>query len=794
MKVTTNNRSLAAAILVSLFGLLLVWLCRDSFLIEEERRYDAAAGQEERVLAPDEEIELSFVAERTDIRRIYLYFLDGRADEGGTIHIRLLGPDQGILAERSIPMEEAVDQYVEEFILTEEQNESIQKGDVCRILVKWTGAAHPKEDRIRIYKELPVVYGRYNEKPLAAAVLLSLACGFILAVKIETDHKIIRRILLGGSILFSLLLPVFAYVLFEYITGNLPYITGLKCILNILFFYAFYLVIFLLTNRLRFTNLFTTIALALIAAAEYFVVLFRGRPIMVWDVLAVGTAATVAGNYTYTITSHLVLAILALTAAMSAASKVTFRIRRLRIRLAAAGVGAAALACYLYTFYNVAMTKYDLAINMWDPASSYADSGYVLCTFVYLDYMMVEKPDGYSPEAVREIMDAQEERESPKEDAVTPVNLICIMNESLCDLRVIGDFQTSQEFLPFLDSLTENTVKGNLYMPVFGSMTCNSEYEFLTGNNMAFLPSGSVAYQVYVKPDTYSIVSTLKAEGYRAVAMHPYPAANWNRDRVFQYLGFDEFLAEEAFEDSERLRDYVSDKGTYDKIIELVEEKEEGEKLFLFDVTMQNHGGYDMYYENFSEDVFLTGYSGYPKTDQYLSLVKKSDEAFEYLVNYFSGVEEPTMIVMFGDHQPSIETGFYEQVYGKAYEDWGLAEQLKRFITPFVIWTNYESGEAAYYEQLSAHYLSTLMLDRANIPLTDFHVFLRNTMDRLPVVHPIGYVLPDGTATDWSGWRNSEYYPLFHQIELVEYNSVLDYGKRVDSVYAPKGGGSLRSP
>lgn len=790
MKVTTNNRNMAAAILVGLLCLLLVWLCRDSFLVEEERRYDAAAGQEERILAPDEEVELDFVAERTDIRRIYLYFLDGRADEGGVIHIKLMGPDQNLLTERAIPMADAAEQYVEEIVLTEEQNESIQKGDICRILVKWTGAAHPKEDRIRIYKEFPVVYGRYNVRSLAVAAFLILSCGLILAVKIETDKKVIRYVLLGGSVLFSLLLPIFAYVLFEYITGNLPYITGLKCILNILFFYAFYLVIFLLTNRLRFTNLFTTIVLTLIAIAEYFVVLFRGRPIMIWDVLAVGTAATVAGNYTYTITSHLVLAVLALTVAMSIASKVTFRIRRLRIRLAAVGVGAAALACYLYGFYNVAMTKYDLAINMWDPASSYADSGYVLCTFVYLDYMMVEKPEGYTPEAVQEIMEAQEETEPPEEGDVTPVNLICIMNESLSDLRVIGDFQTSQDFFPFMDSLEENTVKGNLYMPVFGSMTCNSEYEFLTGNNMAFLPSGSVAYQVYVKPGTYSIVSTLKAEGYRAVAMHPYPAANWNRNRVFDYLGFDTFLAEEEFSDSELLRGYVSDKGTYDKIIQLVEEKEEGEKLFLFDVTMQNHGGYEEKYDNFSEDVFLTEYAGYPKTDQYLSLVKKSDEAFEYLVNYFSGVEEPTMIVMFGDHQPSIETGFYEQVYGKAYEEWGLSEQLKRFITPFVIWTNYDS-EPAYYEQLSAHYLSTLMLERANIPLTDFNVFLRNTMDRLPVVHPIGYVLPDGTARDWTGWRDSEYYPLFHQIELVEYNSVLDYGKRVDSVYAPKG--SLRS-
>ena len=145
------------------------------------------------------------------------------------------------------------------------------------------------------------------------------------------------------------------------------------------------------------------------------------------------------------------------------------------------------------------------------------------------------------------------------------------------------------------------------------------------------------------------MVSTLKDQGYDAVAMHPYPGENWNRVECYNNMGFDAFLDEEFYEDSEQLRNYVSDAADYDKLISVVESKRAPEdKLFIFNVTMQNHGGYEEEYDNFEQEVWLTGeYEGlYPKTDQYLSLMKKSDEAFQYLLEYFSKVDEPTMICL----------------------------------------------------------------------------------------------------------------------------------------------------
>ena len=144
-------------------------------------------------------------------------------------------------------------------------------------------------------------------------------------------------------------------------------------------------------------------------------------------------------------------------------------------------------------------------------------------------------------------------------------------------------------------------------MQVFGGGTSNTEYEVLTGHSMALLPYVISAYQAYCHPEEYGMVSTLKAQGYTAVAMHPNISGNWNRKNVYQYMGFDEFISSGGFQEAERLRNYVSDLGDYQRLIERYEEKEPGEKLFVFNVTMQNHGGYEEAFPDFQQEIQAGG-------------------------------------------------------------------------------------------------------------------------------------------------------------------------------------------
>ena len=147
-------------------------------------------------------------------------------------------------------------------------------------------------------------------------------------------------------------------------------------------------------------------------------------------------------------------------------------------------------------------------------------------------------------------------------------NIIVVMNESFSDLSVLGDFKTNEDYLPFLHSLqqgAENTVTGMLNVSVCGGNTADTEYEFLTGNTMAFLPQGSIPYQQYVNGERPSLASYLQSLGYETVATHPYYATGWNRDKVYPWLGFEQSIFKDQYYGARFVRDYVSDASCADK-------------------------------------------------------------------------------------------------------------------------------------------------------------------------------------------------------------------------------------
>ena len=116
----------------------------------------------------------------------------------------------------------------------------------------------------------------------------------------------------------------------------------------------------------------------------------------------------------------------------------------------------------------------------------------------------------------------------------------------------------------------------------------------------------------------------------------------------------------------------ISDQANYEKIVETYENKEPGSPFFLFDVTMQNHSGYTNRY--FQADINCNGYDS-DEADQYFSLLKLSDEAISYLIRYFQQVDEPTMIIMFGDHSPKLPDAFETWIAGDAYQNLSVEDQ-----------------------------------------------------------------------------------------------------------------------
>lgn len=629
-----------------------------------------------------------------------------------------------------------------------------------------------------------------------------------------SEHRIIYALRSLVGLIGFMLMPAVSFYFFETVTGNISYIEHYQAFLNICLNFCIYLLILGISGTTRIAVPFSSALLFALSLAEAFVVDFRSRPIMPWDITSLGTAMSVTENYVFVLSESMKKAGITLLLINAFLLFFPFKVRGIVPRAALFGLCSVLVCSFCYIFYSRILPKKQYAINVWELNSSYEEYGFMLASATAMQYVLVKPPAGYSQAKLNELYD--EISAWSDEDAYTavnadadpgsdsgsslasakfgseitqPVNIICIMNESFSDLSVAGSFETNIDYMPFWHSLSENSIKGSLYVPVFGSMTSNTEFEFLTGDSMSILPFNSNAYQFYVKDGALSLVSILKEQGYEAIAMHPYPAENWNRLQCYKNLGFDEFYDIEYYKGSEELRNYVSDKADYDKLIEQVENKNSpDDKLFIFNVTMQNHGGYDTPFENFDEEVWLTGAleDKYPEADRYLSLIKKSDEAFQYLLDYFSQCDEPTMIVMFGDHQPAVEDGFFDDISDIAGSEISTQDRLMWYQTPFIIWTNYEQP-SVHVEKLGSVFLSSYMLKAAGLDLTPYNKYLLKLSEEVPVVHPFGCIDTEDNYYYW-GKAESERCPYASMIlgyEYMAYNHSLD-SKKVSKLFKLK--------
>lgn len=564
----------------------------------------------------------------------------------------------------------------------------------------------------------------------------------------------------GGRIVSFFLLfavPIIIFYLMEFYTHN-PFQTmlpGIQC-LNIIFFELVMALGLFIFKKGRIALWVEAVIFAIVGLVNYFVLDFRSAPVMPWDILSVKTAASVADNYNYRLDKQaaIVLALFALVLLVSSYCDIS--VTFIKLRVSGALISFILLTVFVnYTQSNDCLYRFRLYDKLFTPTTMTYKDGTVVAFCMQLQYLFVEKPEGYSKERAEEIL--QEGLSQPYSDiesfqtaleAKNAPNIIVIMNEAFSDLNILGEFSSSEDYIPFVRSLlegAENTQSGYLGVSVLGGNTANTEFEFLTGGTMAFLPQGSIPYQQYINGEMPSLASYLKELGYSTIALHPYGATGWHRHQVYPWLGFDSFLSLEDFTSPKQIRKYVSDESDYEKIIQLFEEKEAGKPLFLFNVTMQNHSSYTDAYTDFTPDVKVEGSDSFALS-QYLSLLKVSDREIEKLIGYFQDQSERTLIVFFGDHQPtdSVVRDIW-RLNDKSDQALSRKEQCLRYQVPFFIWANYDIEEIIGMNT-SPNYLGSLTLKAAGLPLSPLHEFLDGLRQDYPVLSSIEVQDARGTS------------------------------------------------
>ena len=588
---------------------------------------------------------------------------------------------------------------------------------------------------------------------------------------------------LALQIIITILVPIAAFYLLEAFSHQPFEITWKIQLLNILFFMLLEVILLCITGRTSVASLILMFVALAVGLINYYTLQFRGTPVLPWDILSVKTAASVTTEYDFKVTWHVIwISLVMLTVAACSIIFTHIRIKGVLRRILSGAFGIVALIlCTMGLWQKATVDFFELDDILFTPVDMYEDNGFAISFAYNLQYLRVKAPTGYDTETVyRE----EESYVNTNADRHSNPNIIVIMNESFCDPAVLTDFETNQDYMPFIHSLLEggdNVVSGYAYPSVCGGNTANSEFEFLTGSSMAFLPEGSVAYQQYVKDETPALGWYLQSLDYRTCGMHPFGSAGWNRNTVYPNLGFEMTRFSGDMRGAQKMRTYISDAATYE-MIEANYATKDDKSLFTFEITMQNHGGYFQDYDNFEREIELINTDAEQVdiniTERYLSLVKKSDEAFEDLIQHFENTDEPVIILMFGDHQPG---DYALKAIWRPEDDPDIQTLQQRYKVPFVMWANFDI-ESEYVEGISLNYLSTLLFQKAGVPLTGYQKFLSELHETFPVINAKGVVDAKGQYYAWGDDIPDED-GLLEKYKAFQYNMLFDEENRDNAFF-----------
>jgi phosphoglycerol transferase MdoB-like AlkP superfamily enzyme len=418
----------------------------------------------------------------------------------------------------------------------------------------------------------------------------------------------------------------------------------------------------------------------------------------------------------------------------------------------------------------------------WDQSENVKANGFLLTTMMNLKFLFMKEPEGYSRDAVRSIA-ASVPPAVPQAGEKKP-NIIVILSESFWDATQVKNLTFSRDPLPFYHSLVDKYAHGTMLSPQFGGGTANVEFEVLTGNSMTFMPQGSVPYNQYVDKGMESLASILGRQGYASTAINPFHSWFYNSKKVYENLGFERYISQEFFE-QDYIGPYLSDRSVAKYIMESSGSTQGPD--FIFANTMQNH--YHYYPGKFEQNsIEVTGVEGESKglLETYAEGLTGADEMLRMLVEHYEKLDEPTLILFFGDHLPSLGEDY------KAYRDSGYLEENdpdflnKMYRVPTLIWDNYLPEERREKIDMNTFFIGSHLLKLAERPGNYYTDFLHQLSTQSPIIPPYTSYEDAGVSIDaMKQYEKLQYDMIFgkqYALEewkntIVKPNYVLGFGK-----------------
>ena len=495
-------------------------------------------------------------------------------------------------------------------------------------------------------------------------------------------------------------------------------------------------------------------------AVNFYTLQLRGEPFLPWDLAQVSEAAGVASAAGIKIQTSMIVTVV-VELALMASSFFLYRGRhkqRWLPRVAGSAATAAALCLLIFGVYlqPAVCQAVGIVADPWMQDRYYRYYGVITGFMTNLSNLEIDKPDGYSEEAVDAILDNVDESQkfstSPlyptsyaattaKDEQVKKPTIIYVMNESYWDVSELEQYgiKFDTDVSANLHALQQTSAYGRAYSPSFGGGTCDVEFEALTGYSVSFLPSGSKPYQQHVTKPMFALPSYLKTQGYQTAAVHCFWAKYWSRDTAYPNLGLDDFISLEDMHGVTKVRKHywtsglVTDDSMADQIIGQYEKMKASsdEPVFLHAVTMQNHTNYNK--DNYPDDQrvkVLEHPAGMKAStvgalEDFATGIRDADAMLGKLTAYFSQVDEPVILVFWGDHYNPIDSNYDVYTTTGYASDSSADPRLHQ--TTLLMWSNYSDAQVDL-GTIAAYDISPVMMNLYGLQQPLYFQFLNRQL------------------------------------------------------------------
>lgn len=358
----------------------------------------------------------------------------------------------------------------------------------------------------------------------------------------------------------------------------------------------------------------------------------------------------------------------------------------------------------------VGLTQLFFALDLFesrisDMQSAYEQFGVVSCFTRSVMERGIDQPEDYSEELVEEVLEELPVEESTP--TITP-NVVVVQLESFFDPSLLCDTTFSENPIPTFTQLMADYSSGALFVPVVGAGTANTEFEVLTGMSVDYFGTGEFPYETVLQERSCeSVAYHLKSLGYHTTAMHNNTATFYHRNLVYPNLGFDTFISSEFMADTTTPQGWIKDECLTGEIAQVLTTTEEPD--FIFAVSVQGHGPFPT---ELTEPLDIQVTSSPFETEletqleYYINQLYEMDCFVAELLEACQNTQEPTIVVLYGDHIPSLDF---------VASDFTTGDNSQ---TSYVIWSNYDLDvvdKDLYTYQLYAQVFDMMDVDRGVI-------------------------------------------------------------------------------